>query len=70
MVKAVVALGHFPIDLTATGVMERDASEAVERHVGRSDYLILIIERGQAKRTEAPCRIQSSRTCTSWAGSA
>ena len=46
LVKSVVALGHFPIDLTATGVLDRESPEAVERHLGRSDYFILVIERG------------------------
>ncbi len=49
MVKSVVALGHFPVDLTAAGVLERDSFDAVERHLGRSDYFILIIERGDAQ---------------------
>ena len=49
MVKSVVALGHFPVDLTAAGVLERDSLDAVERHLGRSDYFILIIERGASR---------------------
>ena len=49
MVKSVVALGHFPVDLTAAGVLDRDSLDAVERHLGRSDYFILIVERGDVQ---------------------
>jgi hypothetical protein len=36
-------MGHFPIDLTATGILRHDPPETIERHIGRSDYLVLVI---------------------------
>ncbi len=58
MVRSVVALGHMPIDLVATGVLDRESPEAIDRHLGRSDYFVVIVERGDAKPTSDLERIE------------
>ncbi len=46
MVKAVLDMGHLPIDLVATGLFEDGSQDTVDRHIGRTDYLILLVGRG------------------------
>ncbi len=43
MVKAVLEMGHLPIDLVATGLFEDGSKDTVDRHIGRTDYLILLV---------------------------
>jgi hypothetical protein len=39
-------MAHLPVDLTATRVFEEDPWETVDRHLGRSDYLVLLLAVG------------------------
>ena len=41
--RAVLTMGHVPVDLTGAGVLEHEAPEAVERYIARSDYFIVIV---------------------------
>ena len=50
--------GDVPVDRAAAGVVERDSFDAVERRLGRSDYFILIIERGDAQPSTELERIE------------
>lgn len=45
MVRGVLEMGHLPIDLMVTGLLDDGSSETIERHLGRSDYAILLIGR-------------------------
>ena len=42
IVRAVLTMGHMPVDLTAAGVLKGEAPDAVERYIARSDYFIVI----------------------------
>jgi hypothetical protein len=55
--ESVVAAGHLYIDLTATGVLARDPSDTVARHMGRSDYLVLIVDAAATPPREEMDRI-------------
>lgn len=41
LVKTVVEMGHLPVDLTATGLLNRELG-TLRRHVDRSDYLVIL----------------------------
>lgn len=43
LVKTVVFMGHLPIDLVATGILDCGNPDTVSRHLSRSDYLILAL---------------------------
>lgn len=45
-VNALVVMGHFPIDLSATGVLGRDPKATIDRHIARGDYLMLVLGAG------------------------
>ncbi len=53
MVKAVLEMGHLPIDLVATGLFEDGSRDTVDRHIGRTDYLILLVGGGDGVSDEA-----------------
>ena len=53
MVKAVLDMGHLPIDLVATGLFEDGSKDTVDRHIGRTDYLILLVGDGDGVSDEA-----------------
>ncbi len=53
MVKAVLDMGHLPIDLVATGLFEDGSQDTVDRHIGRTDYLILLVGDGDGVSDEA-----------------
>ena len=40
-----MAMGHIPLDLIATGVLDGEFSDALEPHFSRSDYLVLVVGR-------------------------
>jgi nucleotide-binding universal stress UspA family protein len=40
--KAVVEMGHFPVDLTATRLLDRELG-TLRRHIDRSDYLVVLM---------------------------
>ncbi len=53
MVKAVLEMGHIPIDLVATGLLQDESHDTVDRHIGRSDYLIFLVGREEGEWLEA-----------------
>lgn len=47
LARAVVTMGHLPVDLTLTRVFEDDPWETIDRHLVRSDYLVLLVAVGK-----------------------
>jgi hypothetical protein len=45
MARGVLEMGHLPIDLVATALLGDDSSDTIDRHLGRSDYAILLLGR-------------------------
>jgi hypothetical protein len=63
MVKAVLEMGHIPIDLVATGLLQEDATHTVDAHLGRTDYLILLVGRGEGVSQEELAAIERTYDC-------
>lgn len=53
MVRAVLEMGHIPIDLVATGLLQEESQDTVDRHIGRTDYLIFLVGREEGEWLEA-----------------
>ncbi len=45
IMRAVSELGYVPVDLDATGIINRKPWESAQRHVERSDYLVVLVGR-------------------------
>ena len=58
MVKAVLEMGHLPVDLIATELFEDGSQDTVDRHMGRTDYLILLVDRGAGVSDEALAAVE------------
>ncbi len=57
MVRTITEMGHLPIDLTATDVLNRDPG-ITRRHLERSDYLVLVVAQSTGSPTAEFERVQ------------
>jgi len=56
LVRTIVDMGHWPVDLTATGVLDRATDETLSRHLTRTDYFVLVVSPGAgATEKELDC---------------
>jgi hypothetical protein len=58
LVGAVVEMGHFPIDLTGMEVLDGDQWDVAQRHLERSDYLVVIVGAREEDDTALVRRLQ------------
>jgi hypothetical protein len=63
MVKAVLEMGHIPIDLVATGLLREESHDTVDAHLGRTDYLILLVGRSEDIAPKDLAAFERAYTC-------
>jgi hypothetical protein len=49
LARVVISMGHLPVDLTAARVFQDDPWETVDRHLQRTDYVVLLIVEGSGR---------------------
>ena len=60
LIGAVLEMGHIPIDLVRAGLLEEHSRDTVDRHIARTDYLILVLGRVDDGRLDAAILFESS----------